>query len=66
MVLLVPHYSYDFENRLTKVQLHQDKWVGFAYDGDGNRITKLAAMTRPWHDNGKGMPQALFRPAKPE
>jgi len=53
-------YTWDYENRLTEVNFHQDKWVGFEYDGDGNRITKLSAMTQPWReegikqDNGKG------------
>ena len=56
----VTTYTWDYENRLTEVNFHQDKWVGFEYDGDGNRITKLSAMTQPWHeeeikqDNGKG------------
>ncbi len=46
------------------MQLHQDKWVGFEYDGDGNRIAKLSAMTQPWHDNGKGNDPGFTPPGK--
>ncbi|PKM41761.1 MAG: hypothetical protein CVV03_11625 [Firmicutes bacterium HGW-Firmicutes-8] len=46
----------DFANRLVRVDLPQDKFVEYGYDGDGNRIVKTAAkspsVAKP--DKGKG------------
>ncbi len=62
---VVTSYDYDTANQLTGIASINpaDKLLAkyeYTYDGDGNRITKLSAMTQPWHeeeikqDNGKG------------